>query len=163
MRFFVISIMVNKTGVKVPLPSAKAKNIAENFVLKEWQKRWDNLQTCAHTKIFWAKIDLKKSKQMLKLNRQEHGLVSRFYTGFNYTASFKSKIVRNLSPYCKSCQEVGLNLKETGEHVILHCGRWESRRRTVFEDAVNDPGKIGPLKLAKFLRKKELKELERGV
>ena len=152
-----------RTEIIVPLPEVKARGDSHGFMMKEWEKRWRSSDTCKHTKIFWERPDEKRSKQMLRLSRYEHGVVSRYFMGFNYTAYFKSKINKNISPYCASCLEVGLYLKETGEHVILHCDRWSERRRRILEIEGENPGKIDPIRLARFLSKKEIKELEKGV
>ena len=100
---------------------------------------------------------------MLKLTRNEHGAVSRYYMGFTYTAYMKAKINQNLDPHCKMCLELGERNKETGQHIILECPRWSGRRRLIFEVDEPDPRKVWPLKLAKYLRKSKIKELEVGV
>ena len=154
---------IYRTEVIVPLPEAKARSLTNEAMLKEWERRWTASETCQHTKVFWKKPDMKRSKRMLKLSRYEHGVVSRYWMGFNYTAAFKAKVNPSLSPYCKSCSELGIMEKETGLHVILYCPRWETRRRAILEREGIKPEQMDPLRLARFLSKKEIKELEQGV
>ena len=129
-------------------------------MMKSWEEEWVNSRDYGHTKKFWAKPDLKRSSEMRKLTREQHGRTSRFYVNFNYTRAFKAKINRDISPYCQFCLELGREVKEDAYHVLYECPRWEVHRREVFEDFHQEPLKYNPKRVAKFLGKEEIRQLE---
>ena len=50
----ILQRLLTKTKVIVPLPSAMVRNKTEEAMMKDWTKRWTELQTCQHTKVFWT-------------------------------------------------------------------------------------------------------------
>ena len=146
--------------VQTPFPLAKAKRESHNFMINTWKKQWQDSSTCEATKKFWKEPNEKRSAEMRSLNRSDHGKVTRFLTNFNFTGECKARINNRLSPWCKSCEELGIKVKETAFHIIYECPRYERRRREVFEDTRFNPEQMRPIKLAEFLNTEGIRQLE---
>ena len=103
-----------KTGAKLP-PSARiecsktaVKEEVNKHTYKVWNDRWANQTSCRQTKLFIPHIDRAKSKEIMKLNKHDMGILVRNVTGHTHMDRHK-KILGEIAILSDSITEEYLN------------------------------------------------------
>ncbi len=103
----------------IPAPGSWFKQKITSFAHKTWSDRWRSSLPCRQTKIFFPVPDIRISKHLLRLSRDEFGLIFRWLSGHNFLRRHNHLLdpARFQSSLCRMC-----NLEEeTSSHIILNC------------------------------------------
>ncbi len=117
------------------------------YALKEWNKWWQTHQPCRQTKEFFKEVDLKRSKQILKHNRQDIGLLLRWLTGHNFTRYHRSLLdpTGRTPSTCRLCHSD----RESAVHLLLHCPALDTERRSILR--IEECEKVTDISIAHIL------------
>ena len=139
----------------LPLPTSAVKAAVRQQTTDRWTARWEHLQSCRQTKIFFPAPNKKFSKELLTLGRRDLGLCIRHLTGHSFLKYHRSKIDPQIDPRCRLC---GFSREESA-HIILECPRFqEIRLQTFFEYDLVAVNKVWQLNL--FLNYPDISVLE---
>ena len=145
--------------VDVPYPVKWAKSLIAENTHKTWNQEWWDYPHARQTKIWFPYIKKKISKGLIKLSRQELGLLVQLLTGHNRLRYHSSKIDPSLDPTCRKCREEA----ESTWHVLGDCPSLMSWRLQSFNCHFLD--NIPDWDLAQFrgfVAKAKLAELNKG-
>ena len=112
----------------LPLPSSVVRAAARQQTIDRWTARWEHLDSCRQTRIFFPTPNKKFSKELLHLGRHDLGLCIRHLTGHSFFKYHRSKVDPLIDPQCRLC---GF-LREESAHIILDCPRFQEMRFQIF-------------------------------
>ena len=99
-------------------------------------KRWNRLETCRQTKLFFPVPDITRSNHLMTLSRQNMKLIVSMITGH---CDFRKHLnVMGLSDE-PSCPKCGSD-EDTPEHFYLTCSFYKQTREVVFGPKKTDTG-----------------------
>jgi len=111
-------------------PKAKQKIEIDIYFHKKWSIAWKSYDQARQTKIWFPKPDLKKSTQLLTMNRNNLSRLVQFITGHNKLKRHTNLQNEVNDPYsCRLCLED----EETSFHVIAECPATQTVRSSVFK------------------------------
>ena len=116
----------------LPLPTSVVKAAAKKQTIERWTSRWENLNSCRQTRIFFPEPNPKLSKELLHLGRHDLGLCIRHLTGHSFLKYHRSKIDPRVNPMCRLCG----SLQEESAHIILDCPHFQEARFQIFYEYV---------------------------
>jgi ribonuclease HI len=96
----------------------------------KWTERWRSVTTARQTKIFFPQPDPQKSKKLLRLDRNDFGLLFRWISGHNYLLRHNNLLdpTNFPNPTCRLC-----NFEpETSSHLINTCPALSALRFKTF-------------------------------
>ena len=104
----------------IPISKCVVNNDIEEYVTREWKERWQNRKDARQTAIFFPKINLKKSQEIIKLPKNSVSILVRALSGHDHRNRHNTLIESGKDEgICRLCrQEV-----ETSSHIILECPR----------------------------------------
>jgi len=85
--------------------------------LQKWSEYWHARPDCRQTKLWFKEPNSKKSIEILALNREDFGLITRWITGHCYLARHQSLVHVCLSPESNLCGQG----PETPWHLLREC------------------------------------------
>jgi ribonuclease HI len=84
------------------VPHTFVRTITYQNSMDLWQTNWTRKQKARQTKIFCPTINMKKGKEVAKLNREDAGAYIRWITGHNFLCYHKSLIDEcKMNPMCR--------------------------------------------------------------
>ena len=148
----------NGPNMEILTPYAKQREEIKKYFLKQWCREWYSYQEARQTKIWFPKLDWKKSQELLKRNRNELSRLVQFFTGHNMLKRHRNLQERIDDPYsCRLCCEE----EETSFHVIAECPGTHKVREEIFcthHDLPNPP--VWTIKqVENFLKKSPVGEM----
>lgn len=99
------------------VPPKQIDRLLSNHLIQSWTTYWQNRPDCRQTKLWLPTPDPKKSKQILALNRDDFGLITRWITGHCYLARHQAFMHPEIDKKCYLCQEA----EETPWHLLNDC------------------------------------------
>ena len=113
-------IPVNKTTIYTQI---------DKWTQSLWDTRWKNRTDSRQTAIFFPKINLRKSQNIVKLHKNTIDLVVRAITGHDHRNRHTALLLGTGTEKCRFC-----NLEpETPSHIILTCPRLTQLRTATFK------------------------------
>ena len=124
---------------------------------KEWNQRWISSSEYRQTKLFFPKLDIKKSGSIITLNRQNLGMMVQVLSGHNRLRYHQSKMDSlQHDSSCRFCQEE----EETAAHLVCTCPAfWRSRVECFNVTSLEETPEWQVKQLLKFFKKMKMKEL----
>ena len=108
----------------------KQKDKIKSYFLKKWSKAWNAYKEARQTKIWFPIPNIKKSLQLLKINRGNLSRLVQFLTGHNNLKRHRNiQNGVNDPESCRLCQED----EESSYHVIAECPAMQYFRRKIFQ------------------------------
>ena len=112
--------------VKCPINSYKARSGI--MMVEEWNKEWRGCGIARMSKQFFPDVNIQRSSELIKLNRDDLTLIVTMTTGHNDLRYHSSLREPTISPYCRLC-----NLeKETFFHLLGECPRLNKLRFDIY-------------------------------
>ena len=112
------------------IPRVKQKNEIDKYFNKKWSKAWKSYNQARQTKIWFPEPDLKKSLQLLGMQRNNLSRLVQFLTGHNKLKRHKNLQNGVSDPHsCRLCFEE----EESSFHVIAECRKTQSYRSEIFK------------------------------
>ena len=149
----------NKLTVLPPISWANL--LITQAALKAWNNRWKNYPHCRQTKIWFPKIDLAKSKLLIRSNRTNLGLAIAMITGHNRLKRHEAIVSRDeIDSLCRMCGEED----ESSFHIIGECPALWKIRADIFQElrSLSNPPKWEVPQFMKFLKMSGISELNKG-
>jgi ribonuclease HI len=99
--------------------SYRKKSIYINAI-REWNSRWLNqTDNRLQTKHWFSSINIKKSGELIKLNRNMLKNITRFITGFNFLGRHLHKVDPSITQFCRACDS--FDEVEDSLHLVKEC------------------------------------------
>ena len=105
----------------------KAK-IREHMETK-WNQAWIDLELCRQTKIFFPRVDRRRSAVITKQSRELFSRATRWITGHNFLRRHNN--ITDMIETTKKCRYCK-NQDETSGHIITECEAFWRERRDCF-------------------------------
>ena len=134
---------------EIPRAPNISKSLLREKMYELWQEQWLNNETCRQTKQFYATINQKRSKKILKLARSQLTTLVKVTTGHNALAYHASNIDPTIDPSCSLCELEN----ETFFHLATTCPRLRLLRQDiVLDDDVESPDTWTPTRILELAR-----------
>ena len=120
LAFHATTIKMKETELALsvlPVPKSFIKQHIMQWLNQKWNARWTSASTARQSRIFWPTIDEKRSKLLLRSDRDEYGAFIRLFTGHNNLNRHKSLTGETEDDTCRLCQED----VESSEHLLCNC------------------------------------------
>lgn len=101
----------------IPVPLRELKQSIRDETDKRWKSRWQSLPYARQSKLFWPSPSKTRTWQLMKLPRQEFGLMVQVLTGHNHWRRHQSLIDNTVSAQCRLCNKA----EEDSEHLLCSC------------------------------------------
>jgi hypothetical protein len=109
----------------------QSKNIS-TLLEEEWERRWTRSPHYRQSRYWFPKTNKRQTCNLLKHGRITLGLMTQFFTGFNWLSYHQSKIEKTHPP--PPCRLCGMEREET-IHLVSACpSLWTLRRDTFSGD-----------------------------
>ena len=108
-------------------------------IRKMWSDRWQNGKDARQTRLFFPDIDLKKSRELRKLTRENLSKAIRAITGHDFRRRHESLVSGVNLGNCRFCDQQ----EESSFHVVNQCPRLAWKRMEIFKTqlgATSNPG-----------------------
>ena len=124
-----------KQGTKLPyrgpqplLPVAPnyLHNAIRSFSYANWETYWKGRVDCRQTKLWFPKPNAKEAKNILNLNRNDFGLITRWITGHCFLARHEA-LLNNEDPTCHKC----FLDDQTPWHLLTECPATLNFRKSI--------------------------------
>ena len=136
----------------------KQKAKIKSYFLKKWSKAWNAYKEARQTKIWFPIPDIKKSLQLLDMNRDNLSRLVQFLTGHNNLKRHRNiQNGVNDPESCRLCQED----EESSYHVIAECPAMQYFRRKIFQTPtlLPDPLVWSVMQVTRFLRESPIGDM----
>jgi len=120
---------LTNTDPNLPTAQVHVKNTLVNFSNTNWDTYWNGRSDCRQTKLWFPSPNRKEAKNILKLNRQDFGLITRWLTGHCFLARHAS-IIGNEDPICQKC----FIDEQTPWHLLKECPATSTIRSNIPPD-----------------------------
>ena len=115
---------VQTVAPEVPVPASTVKQEIKDHFRAEWQRRWNDDDSCRQTKSFIPYVNRKKTKKLVRKSRRELNLITQVCTGHALVAHHVGKWVEGVEDECEMCLEA----EETTAHLFFECpALWRMR------------------------------------
>jgi len=114
---------------KLPTAPVHINNTLAKFSSLNWDTYWNGRCDCRQTKLWFPSPNRKESKNIINLNRQDFGLITRWFTGHCYLARHEA-IVNNEDPICNKC----FLDDQTPWHLLKECPATKTARANIPPD-----------------------------
>jgi hypothetical protein len=102
----------------IPVPASYSKSRIDAALTHRWNVRWTTPDGTVRTsRALWPKIDLDRSKLLLRSDRHDYGTLVRMLTGHNYLNKHKQLLGETASAKCRLCN----GESESSEHILCDC------------------------------------------
>lgn len=95
-----------------------------------WNKEWLETEQCRQTKIWFPRVNLAKSKELVLQTRSTYSRLVRFLTGHCFLRAQNFKLGISYSPLCRVCG----NDNETPVDLISDCDPLCHKRWRIFDN-----------------------------
>ena len=116
----------------LPVPGSYIKRQTKLEFEKSWNNRWQNLETCRQTKIWFAEASNKMDKALRHFSRSDLSKLIQFITGHCNLNRHISLQDKGHSPLCRHCKDS----EETPWHLVTSCPSFFSHRRNIFHGQI---------------------------
>jgi hypothetical protein len=93
---------LNNRDPNLPTAPIHIRNAITIFSSDNWNTYWHGRGDCRQTKLWFPTLNPKESKNILRLNRQDFGLIVRWLTGHCFLVRHEH-IIHNEDPICNKC------------------------------------------------------------
>ncbi len=115
------SLNLNNPSISVSLSRMEGKSIIKEACNWKWQGNWNDCKT--GRQFYNIQNRVSQSKMILNLSREDQVILTRLRMGHTKLNSTLHIIGKHSTGLCEICQ-----VKETVDHVLLHCPRYEQER-----------------------------------
>jgi hypothetical protein len=128
---------------QVEVPECERKKRLGECVMSEWNKEWSEYKGGRQTKLFFPKVKLKQSRELLEYGRSRVGKLIRIFTGHNALNYHRHNIDNSINKICRFC----LQSDETSWHLATECEAVETESRKCFlgEDIGGGEWEVGQM------------------
>lgn len=107
-------------GLSVHLapPIQHFKIMRDSISLANANRKWRELTSCKISRIFWPTYNIRKTKFLLSLSRNECRILTGFITGHCLVGKHAKRMGHISDSNCRRCDE---GVEETIEHIMCHC------------------------------------------
>ena len=120
---------MNKRDPKLPTAPVHIRNAITKFSSANWDTYWNGRGDCRQTKLWFPSPNAKESLNILRLNRQDFGLIVRWITGHCFLARHEA-LLHNEDPICNKC----FLDDQTPWHLLQECPATKSIRANIYRD-----------------------------
>lgn len=120
----------NIIDVRVPLGKGEIKSVVRDIYKKEWQEIWDKGLKGRH--LYRIKKQVITNKNIRGRNRKEEVILLRLRLGHTRLNSSLALVGRHDNGLCEYC-----SVKETVEHVLVHCRKYRQERSQLVQYLVS--------------------------
>ena len=108
------------------LPASKAETDRQikTIITEIWNEQWQKRRDCRQTKIFFPKVDLKKSRQIISMSREHISRMMLSITGHDFRRKHEGLVNNMTDTQCRFCHEA----TESSSHIINECPRLSDKR-----------------------------------
>lgn len=117
--------------IKVPISKSETKTVIKEYVRKIWQENWTKEHKGRHLYKIQPTINTRRRQGY---ERREDIVLSRLRIGHSLLNASLVLIKKHNTGLCRHCQQ-----KETSEHVLLYCQKYNSQRTSLI-NALNQKG-----------------------
>ena len=144
-----LPILPDNGTLGIPIATRKLKLKLD--AIESANLRWTSGSTCLATKQIWPKLDLKRSKNLISLNRLHIGTTIGVITGHCLIGKHATRLGLFANDFCRSCMDE--EEEETIPHLLCFCPAL-SRRRKLHLGApyYNDIGDLMNIDIKSLLR-----------
>ncbi|XP_017468200.1 PREDICTED: uncharacterized protein LOC108360437 [Rhagoletis zephyria] len=114
---------------RVGMPLASCKLLLRENFLEEAASRWERTENCNTTKLTWPKWDVRRSREILTLNKGDMSLAIGLLTGHILIGRHAERLGVSHNDYCRSCHDE--EEPESIRHLLCDCPAL-GRKRQVF-------------------------------
>lgn len=107
-------------------PLSYKKRKIEEQLLKEWSDTWTAANGCVISKLFWPKVDKKKTKECLRKSKRVTRTLFSLFTGHCMLGKHAKVMGLSDSDECRFCQD--LAAREDIVHILHECPALETQR-----------------------------------
>ena len=144
-------------GPHVPLAKTHVNNLVDKVALAYWEERWNTRTDARQTAIFFPKINMQKSQEIVSLTKTQIGPVVRALTGHDFRKRHQSLLDNTTDNQCRLCK---IEL-ETPSHIINNCPTLLHLRAQVFNSYIADISQVWTAKaVSRFLSAPHIAEME---
>ena len=141
----------------VALSKSYLNSLIHKHVMGLWEDRWSHKKDARQTSIFFEKIDLNKSKELVALPKDQLSITVRAITGHDFRRRHNALVNSEGENQCRLCLEA----EETPSHIILECPSLTHLRASTFKSYLADIRHNWKAKsLAHFLSAPSIADLE---
>jgi len=117
---------------KVPIAPIHTIKEITNFTNENWNTYWNGRVDCRQTKLWFPSPNPKISKEIIKLNKIDFGLITRWITGHCFLARHEA-LIHNEDPTCHLC----FIDEQTPWHLLKECPATNKIRSNIPPDKWN--------------------------
>jgi len=110
----------------LPLAPIHVNNAFGKFSAANWETYWQGRIDCRQTKLWFPKPDKKEAKNIINLNKNDFGLITRWITGHCFLARHEA-LINNQDPTCNKC----FLDEQTPWHLLMECPATLSIRKDI--------------------------------
>jgi hypothetical protein len=147
------------TQIEVGLPMYEKKKEVDEYVVKQWNKEWEEYTEGRQSKLFIQEYNPARSKEVMRMGRYNIGRVIIMVTGHNALGYHQHIIDRRINPLCRFCKEEN----ETFWHFSTECPVFREARNDCFLDKDPTTGKWVPSELIEFGENNKIYEAFEGM
>lgn len=133
----------NDNGEFADVPFAHIKGIISEHIITRWNNYWINHPDLRQSKLFFPKIDLKKSSELYKTDKSTFSALVRWISGHCFLKRHNYLIRQNVitesdeatDPLCRLCEDE----LETPQHLVTECPCLINLRLNCFGVRLSDP------------------------
>ena len=143
--------------INIPIPPSWYKQQTDAELISRWTSRWKTEMPCRQTKLWCGgpRGHIIKRKDLLKLNRNNLGMMVQVITGHNSLQRHLGLCYSDEEPTCRQCCEE----EETSWHLIAECPAWSRTRNDILGNfSLGSPPK-STSKVLRFLRETSMDTL----
>ena len=103
----------------VPMSKPIIKNLINDHITGVWSARWEKRNDARQTALFFPTLKPANSNDILRLSKDQIGMVVRALTGHDHRSRHKAILDKLPPPPCGLCKEY----EGSPSHLILKCPR----------------------------------------
>ena len=145
-------------NIHMPVSKAELDKQIMGIITKMWNDQWIKRTDCRQTKILLPEVDLRKSKVIMGMSRENVSRIVRAVTGHDFRRKHEGLVKASQNTLCRFCEEKA----ESSSHIILDCPRLASKRTHYFNRplGLSITPNWEPKHLAAFLSDPIISEME---
>jgi len=137
---------LTRQGIVVSMMSTK--HIIRKWSVHEQTKRWHNIQSCHQAKQLMLGVNIRFSKNALRLSCTDVRILISLLTGHNTLNQHLALLKRKSDASCPLCEDE----QETSLHIFRTCSATMDRRMQYFEQPFLNPCELRQEHWATLLR-----------
>ena len=142
----------------IPLSASTFNTAVDQYMVTKWNERWKQGKDARQTRIFFPEINLKQSKELRKLSRDNLSMAIRAITGHDFRRRHESIVQGFNLGNCRLCQQG----EESADHLVNKCPTLIWKRMESFASPLGSQvtPHWQPKQLVAFLSDPSISELE---